>query len=157
MSHEPERPQPFEAVLYPNPPLGRSGFLVLMLAVAVVSAGLGAAFAAAGAWPVAGFLALDVLLLFLALRACRRQSRQVELIRLRDGVLQVCRVEPGGRGREWRFEPYWVRVHMDDPPRRDSFLTLSASGRQLRIGAFLTPEERLGLAQALRDALRAYR
>ncbi len=39
---------------------------------------------------------------------------------------------------------------MDDPPRRDSWLTLASHGLSLRIGTFLTPEERLDLARALR-------
>ena len=58
---------------------------------------------------------------------------------------------------DWRFEPYWVRVHMDDPPRRDSLLTLASHGRRLAIGLFLTPEERLDVARALQSALRRYR
>ena len=62
-----------------------------------------------------------------------------------------------GVAREWRFEPYWVRVLMDDPPRRDSWLTLASHGLSLRVGTFLTPEERLDLARALRAALREYR
>lgn len=64
----------FEAVLYPNQPLGRAGFIVLMLAVSSVSVALGLAFVLAGAWPVAGFFGLDVLLLYLAFRAAQRQA-----------------------------------------------------------------------------------
>ncbi|HET6469515.1 MAG TPA: DUF2244 domain-containing protein [Geminicoccaceae bacterium] len=157
MTDESPDPRRFEAVLYPNPPLGRCGFIILMGAVVIVSAGMGAAFALAGAWPVSGFMGIDVVLLYLAFRACQRQSRRVELIRLDHRGLRVRRLQPDGQSQEWLFEPYWVRVNMDDPPRRDSFLTLSAHGRHLCIGSFLTPEERLGLARALQDALRAYR
>lgn len=148
---------PFEAVLYPNPPLGRMGYLVLMLAVALVSAGLGAAFALLGAWPVTGFFGLDVLLFWLAFRACRRRGRCAELIRLdRDG-LRVRRVSGDGRATEWRFEPYWVKVSLDEPARPGGALTLSSHGRRLRLGQFLTAAERLELARALREALAAYR
>ena len=42
---------------------------------------------------------------------------------------------------------------MDDPPRRHSLLTLRSHGRWLEIGGFLTPEEKLDLARALRRAL----
>jgi uncharacterized membrane protein len=148
---------PFEAVLYPNPPLGDFGLFVLMLAVALVSAGLGAAFAVAGAWPVSGFLALDVLLLAVAFHVCRRRSRRSELIRLDETGLYVRRTAPDGRSADWRFDPYWVRVEMDEPPRRHSPLTLSASGQHLRIGQFLTVNERADLARALRGALESYR
>lgn len=148
---------PFEAVLYPNPPLGDTGLFLLMLAVALVSAGLGAAFVLAGAWPVAGFMGLDVLLLAFAFRVCRRRSRHCELIRLDDNGLHVRKVRPDGRFADWRFDPYWVRVRLDEPPRPNSPLVLSASGQTLRIGQFLTAEERQGLAQALRSALAFYR
>lgn len=150
-------PAPFQAVLYPNPPLGDTGLMVLMLAVALVSAGLGAAFVMAGAWPVSGFLGLDVLLLGIAFRSCRRRSRCSELIRLDESGLHIRRIAPDGRSADWRFDPYWVRVEMDEPPQRHSPLTLSASGRHLRIGQFLTVEERVDVAQALRRALASYR
>lgn len=147
----------FEAELYPNHSLGRAGFIALMLAVSSVGAALGVAFVLAGAWPVAGFFGLDVLLLYLAFRCCKRQARQRELIRLDASGLHVRRVEPDGAARQWHFEPYWVQVEMDEPPRRDSFLTLASHGLRLRVGAFLTPEERLDLARALRSALKRYR
>jgi uncharacterized membrane protein len=157
MEQEDPPAPPFEAVLYPNPPLGRAGYLVLMLAVAAVSAGLGAAFALLGAWPVAGFLGLDVLLLWIAFRACRRRARCAELIRLDANGLHVRRIDARGRQAEWRFEPYWVRVSIDDPPRPDSALTLRSHERELRLGQFLTASERLDLARTLRTALAPYR
>lgn len=147
----------FEAVLYPNQSLGRNGFVGLMAALSGVSAAMAAGFLLAGAWPVAGFLGLDVLLVYLAFRVARRAGRRRELIRLDDSGLHVRRVEPDGGARDWRFEPYRVRVQMDDPPRRDSLLTLAEHGRRLVIGLFLTPEERLDLARALEAALRRYR
>jgi uncharacterized membrane protein len=147
----------FEAVLYPNQSLDRGGFILLMAAVSSVSMAAGAAFTLAGAWPVAGFLGLDALMIYLALRACRRQGQRREFIRLDASGLHVRRVEPNGSARDFRFEPYWVRVDMDDPPCRHSFLTLAAHGLKLRVGAFLTPQERLDLAKALRVALQSYR
>ena len=51
------------------------------------------------------------------------------------------------------FQPYWVRVEMDDPPEHESQLRLVSHGRSVTIGSFLTPDERLDLAQALRGEL----
>ena len=147
----------FEAVLYPNQSLSRGGFIFVMLGLSSAGLGLAVGFWLAGAWPVAGFLGADVLLVWLAFRHNRRQGRRREVIRLDGSGLLVRRIEPGGGARDWRFEPYWVRVHMDDPPRRDSRLTLASHGRRLVVGPFLTPEERLDLARALEAALRRYR
>jgi uncharacterized membrane protein len=147
----------FEATLYPNQPVGRRGFTALMLGLSSVSVLMGAGFAVAGAWPVAGFLGLDLLLLYIAFRVARTRARRREHIRLDDSGLVVRHVAADGATREWRFEPYWVRVLMDDPPRRDSWLTLASHSLSLRVGMFLTPKERLDLARALRSALRQYR
>lgn len=147
----------FEAVLYPNLSLGRSGFIAVMAGVSSASVLMSGAFILAGAWPVAGFFGLDVLLLYLAFRTVRRRAQQREFIRLDASGLHVRRVDHAGAARDWRFEPYWVNVRMDDPPRRDSPLVLTVHGTRLCIGSFLTLEERVSLAQALRHALRRYR
>ena len=157
MATQTEAAAVFEAVLYPNQPASRAAFIALMAAVSSVCLGLGIGFVLAGAWPVSGFLGLDVLLLYLAFRHARRSGRRRELIRLDGEGLRVRRIEADGASAEWRFEPYWVRVHMDDPPRRDSLLTLASHGRRLVIGLFLTPDERLDLARSLEQALRRYR
>lgn len=147
----------FEAVLYPNQSLDRTGFSLFMIAVSSVALALGVAFVLAGAWPIAGFLGLTLLLVYVAFRCCQRRARRREFIRLDGSGLHVRRVDPEGHAEEWRFEPCWVRVDMDDPPGRDSFLTLGSHGFRLRVGSFLTPEERVSLARALRGALRGYR
>ncbi len=147
----------FDAVLYPNRSLGTFGFHVLMLAIVLVSGAIGAGFVLIGAWPVTGFLGLDVLLLYLAFRWNYREARRAEFIRLDQAGLCVRRIGPDGVAREWRLEPYWARVALDDPPRPDSQLVLSSRGDHLVVGAFLTIGERLELARALRDALEAHR
>jgi uncharacterized membrane protein len=147
----------FDAILYPHRSLPPLGFALMMSAVVAVSAGIGAGFVLIGAWPVTGFFGLDVLLLFLAFRWNYRQGRRAELIRLDQEGLTVRRIEPDGRQREWRFEPYWVRIGFDDPPRYDSELTLSSHGERLVLGAFLTVPERHEVARALKAALRAHR
>ncbi len=148
---------PFEVMLYPNPPLGRYGFLILMGCVTGVSAVVATIALAAGAWPVSGYFGLDVLLLYWAFRSNTRQSRRRELIRLDETGLHVRRVGPNGRHSDWRFEPYWVRVAVEDPVRGVAGVTLRSHGQELRIGQFLSQAERLDLARALNGALAAYR
>jgi uncharacterized membrane protein len=150
-------PARLDVVLYPNRSLGRAGFAVLMAAIALVSGAVGAGFMMVGAWPVTGFLGLDVVLLYLAFRWNYRQARRAEFVRLdRDG-LSVRRLEPDGRTQSWRFEPYWVRVCLEHVGRHERRLVLRSHGRQVVIGAFLTPDERVELAQALEAALREHR
>jgi uncharacterized membrane protein len=150
-------PARLDVVLYPNRSLGATSFAVLMAAIVLVSAAVGAGFMMVGAWPVTGFLGLDVLLLYLAFRWNYRQARRAEFVRLdRDG-LSVRRLEPDGRSTSWRFEPYWVRVALEQVGRYDRRLVLRSHGRQVAIGAFLTQDERLELARALEVALHEHR
>ena len=76
-----------------------------------------------------------------------------ETLQLSAERLTVRRFLPSGTMREWRFQPFWLRVDIDDPPENDSRLTLSSHGRSLAVGSFLTAPERFALAQALRAAL----
>lgn len=157
-SAAPTAPAPlFDAVLYPSRSLPPMGFAVLMGLVVLVSALVGSGFVLVGAWPVTGFLGLDVLLLYLAFRWNYRQGQRVEFIRLDEHGLVVRKIEPGGRSREWRFEPYWVRVALDHEAHGAGRLYLTSHGQWLQIGAFLSAAERVDLAEALRAALRAHR
>ena len=157
---EPSPPPPplrFDAVLQPHRSLGRTGFLILMAALCAISFAAGMAFLRMGAWPVFGFFGLDVIAVYVAFQFSYRSGRLVETLQLGEKELVVTRVSPSGRSRQWRFPPNWLQVRLDNPPRHHSQLMLSTHGRHLVIGSFLTPEERLEVATALRDALAKWR
>ena len=143
----------FDAVLIPNRSLSRGGFLVLIAFFALACCALGTGFYLAGAWPVFGFFGLEILLVWGAFKLSYRAGRLTEVVRLSPEALVVRRIQPSGRMREWCFQPYWLRVQIDDPPQHDSPLILTSHGRRLAIGAFLTAAERHDLARALTKAL----
>ncbi len=143
----------FDAALYPHRSLSARGFFLLMAALSAVSFTAGMIFVLQGAWPVFGFFGLDVALVYWAFRVNYRRADLIETIRLDDQALTVGRREPDGRYQEWMFQPYWVRVELDDRPWDDNRLRLTSHGRDLYIGDFLTAPERVDLAAALRDAL----
>ena len=143
----------FDAILQPNTSLEPKGFMLLMVAIASVSFVVGMVFMVAGAWPVVGFLGLDVALIYLAFKANYRWARMYETVRLTSDSLLVERISPSGKVQRWRFQPYWLKVQIDTPVKHDSQLVLSSHGKRLKIGAFLTADERLELGHALQDAL----
>ena len=143
----------FDALLTPHRSLSPRGFMVLMAAICAFSFSAGLGFFLAGAWPVVGFLGLDVLLVYVAFRINFRHGRMYETLRLSREALTVQRVDHWGKVKRWLFQPAWLQVLIDDPPRQESQLTLRSHGRSVRVGAFLTPAERLGVAKALRRAL----
>jgi uncharacterized membrane protein len=143
----------FDALLTPQRSLSPRGFVIFMAAVCAASFVAGLMSVLAGAWPVVGFLGLDLVLIYIAFRINYRHARLYETLELTPRNLTVQQVDHRGRASSWRFQSTWLQVLLDDPPAHDSQLTLRSHGRKLVIGAFLTPGERLDLAKALRRAL----
>jgi uncharacterized membrane protein len=148
----------FDAVLHPHRSLTRRGFALVMAVAAAGLLAVGLLFLLLGAWPVLGFCGLELLLLYVAFRVSFRDARASERIRLSDAGLEISRMTPDGAvAGSWRFPPNWLRVTIDETPRHDSPLILSSHGRNVVIGRFLTPDERIELAAALRAALDRWR
>jgi len=143
----------FDAVLTPHRSLPPAGFAIMMACVIGVAFVGGVVFLLRGAWPVTGFGVVEIGLFYLMFRLNYRSARMHERVRLTDDALEVERHEVGGRVRCWKFQPYWLRIDIADPPDTDSKLMLHSHGRSLSIGAFLSPEERLEFANALRREL----
>ena len=123
----------FDAWLRPHRSLTRRGIAMVLALAAVPSFILGCVFLAMGAWPVTGFLGLDVVLLYVAFRLNNRAARESERVRLSETELTVDRHAIDGRKEHWSFQPNWLRVDVDDPPRPDSKLLLTTHGRSLAI------------------------
>jgi len=144
----------FDARLNPHRSLGPNGFRNLMIASFACSALVSLPFYLMGAWPVIGFMGLDVLALFVAFRANFRAARAYEELRLTSLELLFARVSNRGARREWRFNPSWVRFerieHEEFGTQR---LSLISRGRSLEVGAFLGPEQKAELATRFSRAL----
>lgn len=158
-SRLPERgasPVFFEAVLHPHRSLPPQGFMLLMLLLGAVSFAAGVSFVLLGAWPIFGYFGLDVLLVYLAFRASYRSARMHEWVRLTEDMLTVERVGQRGERRRWQFQPFWLRVVLEEQDESNR-LVLSSHGRELVVGGFLAPAERRNLAAALKEALNRWR
>jgi uncharacterized membrane protein len=143
----------FSALLTPHRSLGPKGFMVLMTAVCLVSFGTGLMFYMMGAWPVIGFMGLDVALIYIAFKLNYRAGRLYETVDLTPEALTVTRVEPSGKAQSWSFNPYWVRVSLEERIGRSTELSLASHGNRLIFACFLSDPEREDFAQALRTAL----
>jgi uncharacterized membrane protein len=146
----------FNATIRPHRSLSPQGFRRLMGCVAAASTALGLAFFLSGAWPIVGFMGLDVLVLYLAFKASYRSASDYERVELTSSRLLVERVQAKHR-LSWTFQPGWLRVSLEDPPGHHSQITLSSHGRHLVVGRYLSPQERQDFADALRAALHRWR
>jgi uncharacterized membrane protein len=144
----------FSALLRPNRSATLHGINVLIVLVAVIFFATGLGFTYLGAWPVAGFIGLDVVLLYVALRINHRAGNAFETVTLTEGELAITSVDHWGRRRSFALQPYWLRVNVDEENKR---VELRSHGRAVAVGAFLTPEERAEFADALSAALRRLR
>ncbi len=145
----------FRAVLTPHRSLGPKGFMVLMCAVCAVSFGTGLLFYMIGAWPVVGFMGLDVALIYIAFKLNFRALRLYETVDLTRDRLTVTRVDPRGNAQSWSFNPYWVRLNLEQRLGRSTELSLVSHGKRLVFASFLTDGEREDFATALSSALSA--
>ena len=147
----------FERVLLPHRSLPSRNFHLLMGLLGLISLAAGVGFAAVGAWPVIGFFGLDVGLVYLGFRLNYRTARQSETIRLADDTFTIERVSVRGERRNWRFQPFWVRVILEERSDTSNCVLVASHGRSLVIGEFVPPAARRELAATLRDALARWR
>ena len=149
-----DQPKLFSALLTPHRSLNRTGFLVLMGFLSVVSFATGIAFLLMGAWPVLGFLGLDVLVIYWAFRVNFRRASATEEITVTPSELRVRRVSHRGHVAEWVLNPLWVqldqKIHAEFGIER---LYLVSRGRRISIGSFLGADEKASFAKALLAAI----
>ena len=137
-----------DAVLRPHRSLSAKAFKYMLIAVIVVNVAVAVFFWAQGAFPVAGFLGLDVLALWLAFRWNYRAGQIAEYVRVASGAVHIAAVDRHGVPTHWVLNPVWARV------ARDGRGVLIRDGEgQMRVGAFLSPKECESFAAALSLAL----
>ena len=137
-----------DAVLRPHRSLSLQAFKTMLIAVIAVNVVVAVAFVSQGAFPVAGFLGLDVLALWLAFRWNYRAAQAAEYVRVAPGQVHVAAVDKDGAATHWVINPVWARVARDGR----GVLIRDGAG-QLRVGAFLSPKECQTFAAALDAAL----
>lgn len=148
----------FEAVSKPPAGLSPRGMRMLCWLAALAAAVPATVFTLMGAWPVLGFLGLEVALVLGLVATHRRWSRAaVESVLLTEGRLVVHRADGRGGLERAELDPYWSRVTLEEKPGAVPVLTVEARGRSAEIGRFLAPEQKRSLAAALDAALRSYR
>ncbi|MEM1313605.1 MAG: DUF2244 domain-containing protein [Pseudomonadota bacterium] len=144
----------YRVTLWPNRSLSGRGFVGVMafagamLALPLVAIGLVEA-----AFGLAPFLAGTLGALGYAIHRSNRDGRLTEELRLWPDLIAVERREPRGRVLRWQANPYWVTLKLHPEGRPENYLTLKGSGREIELGAFLSPEERVELAEEIEAAL----
>ena len=147
-------PTIFSAIITPHRSLSGRGFLLVMALVGGLSFAGGMFFFLMGAWPVIGFLGLDVALVYWAFRTNYRAAAAFEEVTVTPSELRLRRVSHRGEVAEWTLNPLWTQL---DREKHDEFgllkLFLVSRGRRLSVAGFLSPKEKESFAAALSAAL----
>lgn len=148
----------FAATLTPHRSLSRRGLRIVIAFVAVAASVPGMVFFAMGAWPIIGFMGLDVLLVWWALSASMRDGRRREQVTLWPDELELKRVGANGREELLRFNPYFVKLVIDrDYNERTTGLHLRTRDSDTEIGTFLNADDKASFAKAFGTSLKKAR
>lgn len=144
----------FRALLTPHRSLGSKGFAVLMGALLFGWVVTGAVFLSNGAWPVFGFLGLDVLLVYVCFKLNYRAAQAREEVSVSRTSLDIRKTAPSGRSEAHHFNPFWAKFAV---ARHDEIgivsMAVQGQGRSVPIGGFLNPDDRESFAAAFSRAL----
>jgi uncharacterized membrane protein len=142
----------FSLVARRNNSLDSSARLLAFLLILAAPAGIAAAFALSGAWPILPFAGLEALGLFLAFRHVERHAADYERVTIEGDRVKV-EISEGGVVRRHEFNRCWVQVVADGAGQ--GRLALRSHGREIEFGRHLDAAGRVRAARELRRRLRA--
>ena len=149
------RPAPaFETIIVPHRSLSPRGVRRLIGAICAACGITALGFVALGAWPVAGFTGIEIVLAALLLRLNAAGARASEMVILDGAGLRIVRTDRRGGRTERCLPASWLAVRLQDRPGRVPALLLTAHGQREEVGASLGEVEKRDLAAALQAAVR---
>ncbi len=143
----------FYATLRPNKSLTFKELALVLIGFSSICVFISIIFLISGAWPVLGFLGLDILILYLAFRAHDRSTKKYERLSLSPNLLLIERITCHGHKSHWSFQPHWLSVVLECDHNAGQKLSIQSKGRKLEIGCFLNVDEKFELAEALQIKL----
>lgn len=138
--------------LWPYRSLSLRGFQILIAVLASLMTVIGLGFYLLGAWPVIGFLGLEILVVWYAFKWNYRSGQLVETVAITPQQVNVTRTDWRGRETTVRLSGAWIKAELDVKEKRRERLYLRQHAHKLEIGAFMPPSEKLSLANALNAA-----
>lgn len=144
----------FSRVLRPYRSSSERAIKIVSMFVVFLFMPTGTVFLLLGAWPVFGFMGLEVAALIFALRYNYRVGSAFETVTLTEDEFRYSKVDHWGKRQHWSFQPHWLRVRVDGTSKQ---LICGTHGRHVCIGKFLSDDERADLCAQLSDEVRRLR
>ncbi|MEL6426154.1 MAG: DUF2244 domain-containing protein [Pseudomonadota bacterium] len=108
-------------------------------------------------WALLPFLGGTLWIFYTFVMRNYRDANLNEVVKLWPDLITVERTERDGSRKRWFANPFWVELKLHDNARIERYLTLKGNGREIELGAFLSPEEREALHDDLDTAFRTVR
>lgn len=145
----------WSVTLTPHRSLGRRGYMMLFGFVVAANVVIAVFFLILKAWPVFGFLGLDVVLVGFALRANEKSARRSERILIEGDELRLIKSGPKKAAQEKSFNRRWTKALLEYDEAREMVgrLFLVSRGERTEIASFLGADERQSLANELKSVL----
>jgi len=145
--------------LWPYRSLSQQGFLIVMGALGGLAFCVGLGFFLLGAWPVIGFLGLEILVVWAAFKLNYRSARHRQTLTATADDFTIETVTPDGDHHAVKMPTAWLRVERvrqepdETPIPARQRLFVSSHGKRTEIGGFLHPAETEPLANEVESML----
>lgn len=146
----------YEISLYPYRSLNKTGFLVLMLCLGLVSFVAGIMFMIKGAWPVFGFFGIDILLVYIFFKINFKSGKKKEILVLTKNQLIVKFYDSKKILKTQRLDANWLKIRLIRFKNEMSKLQISSKNKSIIVGSFLRHEEKIDVVNSLQKALKKY-
>jgi len=142
-------------ILRPSRSLSLVGFAWLMLITwAFLLLPLIPLLGSGALWVMLPFLLAVLVALWLSFRRSYRDGELYEELTLWPDLIRVHRHNPRANAQSWQASPYWTRLRLlPEGGPVENYITLKGQGREIELGAFLSPDERVELYDRLESAL----
>lgn len=142
--------------LWPHQSLTARGFSIFIgTTAAMLTLPLFAVLGSPIVWVLLGFFVVPVWGVWRAIMANRRARMIEEEMTFAEGRLRLVHRPARGGERTWEAHPQWVSIHLRNDGPVENYLTLTGGTREVELGAFLTPEERMDLKEDLERRIAA--
>lgn len=141
--------------LWPHNALAPRGFaVVIIMTAATLAMPLIAVLGSPVLWGLLPFAVIALWGLWFALDRNYRDRQILEEMEITRSGVTLNRFNPRGPVQTWRADPHWIAIKLTPKGGPvEHYLTLSGGGREVELGAFLTPDERVKLNEDLSQLL----
>lgn len=146
-------------VIWPYRSLSPKAFTVIMIILAMLMFTMGLGFFLAGAWPVIGFMGLELLVVWGAFKLNYRAAQRQEKLMADKKTFRIERISPNGEVDVDELPSPWLKAKLDpseepdESDRRQQKIIVSSHGKSAEVGSFLHPAEKKALLPEINKML----